>query len=142
MVDDIVLTPEELFWFVEPARATPPPQNARLNCALRGLAKLATERPDGTVVINWKLQAKDGEVSQLALQYLLDGPMAATPEAQAEQILGLVTWINMGQRDRACRWFDTPIDHLGGKSPRQLVTEGHAEGIRDYILSISSGTVG
>lgn len=141
MVDEILLTSEEFAWFVEQSgRAAPP--SARLERARRELAELTTERPDGTVVIAWNPRPKAGAASRMSLLLGLDGPMAGTPETQAEQILGLATWLNMGQRDRACRWFDTPIDHLEGKSPRQLVAEGHAEGIRDYILSISSGTVG
>lgn len=141
MTDKILLTSEEFSWFVEQSRAAPPP-SPRLERAMRELAERTTEMPVGTVVINWSPQPKAGGASRMALQILLDGPMAATPEAQVEQILSLATWLNMGQRDRAVRWFDTPIPHLEGKSPRQLVAEGHAEGIRDYVLSISSGSVG
>jgi hypothetical protein len=45
-------------------------------------------------------------------------------------------------RERVMKWIDHPLSELGEKTPRELVDEGHKEGLQDYVISISSGTVG
>ncbi len=48
-----------------------------------------------------------------------------------------------GDVDRAVYWYRTvPLIELGGKTAEQLVAAGHAEGVKDYIISLSSGSVG
>ena len=141
MTEKITLTPKDFSLFVEQLGRAPP-ANARLEAALRDLAKLKTERPDGTVEISWRPRAKPGSASRTALPPELEGTIAATAEAQAEQIIGLATWLNGGQRDRALRWFEIPIADLGGKSPRELVANGQAEIVCDYLVSLSRGSGG
>lgn len=57
MAEKIILTPKDFSLFLEEMRRAPP-ANRRLEAALRDLAKLKTERPDGTVEINWQPRAK------------------------------------------------------------------------------------
>ncbi|NHA14625.1 antitoxin Xre/MbcA/ParS toxin-binding domain-containing protein [Thioalkalivibrio sp. XN279] len=140
MAEKIILTPADFSSFVEQmGRAAP--ANARLEAALRDFAELKTEMPDGSVEVSWRPRPKQGSGFGTAVPPVLECPMAATPEAQAEQIIGLATWLNRGQRDHSLRWFDTPIPDLGTKSPRELVADGQAEIVRDYLVRASSGSV-
>jgi len=109
---------------------------------LRELAQLTKEGPDGTILIEWVLPANAKVASGPAALPVLEGRLAATSEVQSEQILGLATWLNMGQIDRAARWFEATLSELRNKSPRQLVAEGHADGVLDYMLGLCTGTIG
>lgn len=141
MTHEVRLGVEEFAWLVDQAWKIAPP-DTRLEAALQALADLTRGRTNGAVQISWSPGTSSAGTSVDDRLSEFDGPMAKDPEAQVEQILALATWLNLGQRDLALQWLDLPLAGLGGKSPRQLIGEGHAEGIRDYIISICSGPVG
>jgi hypothetical protein len=63
-------------------------------------------------------------------------------EAGLNGLVAFITEINGGDAERARQWLDIPLVELGGRTARQLVEDGHIDGVRDYVESLQSGTVG
>jgi len=66
---------------------------------------------------------------------------AADLDQEVEELIQFATDL-VGDEARVRTWIDMPLEALGGKTARQLVRAGHAQGVRDYIESVLSGTVG
>lgn len=47
-----------------------------------------------------------------------------------------------GDRAKGVEWLNQPLATFGGKTPMQLITEGHADAVIGYLHSIASGFVG
>lgn len=47
-----------------------------------------------------------------------------------------------GDRQKAIEWLTEPLDTFGGKTPQELIGEGRACTVLDYLESIAPGFVG
>jgi hypothetical protein len=63
-------------------------------------------------------------------------------EAELDALVAFIVELNGGDAERARRWLDLPLSALGGRTARQLVEDGHINGVRDYVESLQSGSVG
>jgi hypothetical protein len=61
----------------------------------------------------------------------------------AAGVLALAIDATGGDEDRAIYWFrSVPLLDLGAKTAEQLVAEGHADGVRDYLINLAAGATG
>jgi hypothetical protein len=63
-------------------------------------------------------------------------------EAELDALVEFIVELNGGDAERARRWLDLPLPELGGRTARRLVEDGHINGVRDYVESLQSGSVG
>jgi uncharacterized protein (DUF2384 family) len=62
--------------------------------------------------------------------------------AELEALVAFITDLNGGDAERARQWLDIPLEDLGDRTARKLVEDGHIDGVRDYVESLQSGSVG
>lgn len=67
---------------------------------------------------------------------------ASSIEAELDALVAFIVELNGGDAERARRWLDLPLSDLDGQTARQLVEDGHINGVRDYVESLQSGSVG
>ena len=61
----------------------------------------------------------------------------------AASVLAIAVELTGGDRQRAGLWFrNVPLMELDGRTAEQLVAEGQAEGVRDYLINLSAGATG
>ncbi|MBS7455722.1 DUF2384 domain-containing protein [Coralloluteibacterium stylophorae] len=61
----------------------------------------------------------------------------------AATILAIAVELSGGDRQRAVFWFrNVPLLELDGRTAEQLVADGAAEGVRDYLINLSAGATG
>lgn len=47
-----------------------------------------------------------------------------------------------GNRAKALEWLEQPHTTFGGRTPMQMIAEGHIDNVIDYLHSIESGFAG
>ncbi|WP_202845455.1 hypothetical protein [Luteimonas saliphila] len=61
----------------------------------------------------------------------------------AASVLAIAVELTGGDRQRAVFWFrNVPLMELDGRAAEQLVADGSADGLRDYLINLSAGATG
>src|SRR3546814_5457512 len=61
----------------------------------------------------------------------------------AVSVLAIAVELTGGDRQRAVFWFrNVPLMELDGRTAEQLVADGSADGVRDYLINLSAGATG
>ena len=61
----------------------------------------------------------------------------------AAHVLAIAVELTGGDRERAVFWYrNVPLLDLDGRTAEQLVADGLAEGVRDYLINLSAGATG